>query len=65
MKKILTLLLLIVGLNTFAQQKTMNASFWKVKMGHAPSFVDASEIFLTKFFPAIDGKPITIGYNIT
>jgi hypothetical protein len=43
----------------------VNAGFWKTKMGHAPSFIDASETFITNFFPAKDGKPQIYGYNIT
>ena len=59
--------LALISFVTFAQQKTftVNSGFWKVKMGHAASFVDASETFLTKFFPAKNGKPQVYGYNIS
>jgi len=59
--------LTLISFAPFAQQKTftVNSGFWKVKMGHATSFVDASETFITKFFPVKDGKPQVNGYNIS
>lgn len=53
MKNLLILVALaLISFVTFAQQKTftVNSGFWKVKMGHAASFVDASETFLLSFF---------------
>jgi hypothetical protein len=66
-KQLLMVALTLVSFAPFAQQKTntMNSAFWKVKVGHSNSFVDATETFLTKFFPAKDGKPQVYGYNIT
>ena len=66
-KQLLMVALTLVSFAPFAQQKpsTMNTAFWKVKMGHSNTFVDASETFLTKFFPVKDGKPQITGYNIT
>jgi hypothetical protein len=66
-KQLLMIALTLISFASFAQQKTvtMNVSFGKIKMGHAPSFVDASETFINKFFPAKDGKPHTYGYNIS
>ena len=66
-KQLLMIALTLISYASFAQQKTstVNAGFWKTKMGHAPSFIDASETFITKFFPAKDGKPQIYGYNIT
>jgi hypothetical protein len=66
-KQLLMIALTLIGYASFAQQKTLtlNSGFWKIKMGHATSFVDASEILLTKFFPSKDGKPQTYGYNIS
>jgi hypothetical protein len=65
-KQLIFVALTLISFAPFAQQKTstVNAGFWKVKMGQAPSFVDASETFITKFFPAKDGKPQIYGYNI-
>jgi hypothetical protein len=66
-KQLLMVALTLISYASFAQQKTvtMNVSFGKVKMGHATSFIDATETFLTKFFPAKDGKPEVSGYNIS
>ncbi len=66
-KQLLMVALTLISFATFAQQKssTMNTAFWKVKMGHSNSFVDASETFITKFLPVKDGKPQMSGYNIT
>ena len=66
-KQLLMVALTFVSFALFAQQKTstMNTAFWKVKMGHSNTFVDASETFLSKFFPVKDGKPQITGYNIT
>ena len=66
-KQLLMVALTLISFAPFAQQKTstMNTAFWKVKMGHSNSFVDASETFITKFFPVKDGKPQVTGYNIT
>ena len=66
-KQLIFVALTLISFVTFAQQKTstVNAGFWKVKMGQAPSFVDASETFITKFFPVKDGKPQIYGYNIS
>jgi len=71
MKKMKNLLIFValtlISFAPFAQEKTftVNSGFWKVKMGQAPSFVDASETFITKFFPVKDGKPQVNGYNIS
>ena len=66
-KQLLMVALTLISFAPFAQQKTstMNSAFWKVKMGHSNSFVDASETFITKFFPVKDGKTPISGYNIT
>ena len=50
-KQLIFVALTLISFVTFAQQKTstVNAGFWKVKMGQAPSFVDASQTFITKF----------------
>jgi hypothetical protein len=66
-KQLLMVALTLISFAPFAQQKTftMNSGFWKIKMGHATSFVDASEAFITKFLPVKDGKPLMTGYNIT
>jgi len=52
-----------IVLATFAQEKTMNTLFQKVKQGHSIPYVDAVENLFTKFFPAKDGGFIT--YSIT
>jgi len=66
-KQLLMVALTLISFAPFAQQKTstMNTAFWKVKIGHSTSFVDASETFITKFLPVKDGKPQMSGYNIT
>jgi hypothetical protein len=66
-KQLLMVALTLISFAPFAQQKTftMNTAFWKVKMGHATSFVDATETLITKFFPAKGGLSPATGYNIT
>jgi hypothetical protein len=68
MKKLLVMVALtLISSATFAQQKksTMNTAFWKVKMGHNNTFLDAAEKFISKFSPVKDGKPQVTGYYIS
>jgi hypothetical protein len=66
-KQLLMVALTLISFAPFAQQKTftINFAFFKIKMGHATSFIDADETFITKFLPVKDGKPLMTGYNIT
>jgi hypothetical protein len=57
MKKILTLLFLIVGISTFAQEKTLNALFIKTKIGHGGLFHAADEAWFNKYKPVNDNNP--------
>jgi hypothetical protein len=66
-KQLLMVALTLISFAPFAQQKTftINFAFFKIKMGHATSFIDDDETFITKFLPVKDGKPLMTGYNIT
>jgi len=66
-KQLLMVALTLISFAPFAQQKTytMNAAFFKIKMGHPTSFIDADETFITKFLPVKDGKSQMTGYNIS
>jgi hypothetical protein len=64
MKKMTLLVALsLIGFATFAQEKTMNGQFHKVKIGHNGAYLDAAENIINKFFPAKDGGLVT--YSIT
>jgi hypothetical protein len=64
MKKMtLFVALTLIGFATFAQEKTMNGQFQKVKIGHNGAYVDAFENMVNKFFPAKNGGLAT--YSIT
>jgi len=64
MKKMTLLVALsLIGFATFAQDKTLNTQFQKVKIGHGGAYVDAAENIVNKFFPAKDGGFVT--YSIT
>jgi hypothetical protein len=60
MKKMTLLVALsLIGFATFAQQKTMNAQFQKVKIGHNGAYVETFENMVNKFFPAKNGALAT------
>jgi hypothetical protein len=64
MKKMTLLVALsLIGFATFAQQKTMNAQFQKVKIGHNGAYLETFENMVNKFFPAKNGALAT--YSIT